>query len=200
MSFVRSAGVAMLVTLDRLRRKARRFVSDSRAMAAVEFAFMAPVIIAMILATLQAGVIFVAKAYLETGAEQAARLVLTNEAVTTSGGVTSPMTQAQFQAAVCGQLPALFTCSNLMVQLVGLQLPTNTDASASSIPSLLPQFNSNGTLQNPTSYSTPSSGETMLLSVMYQWPVYGGILGLNWGNMGNGTLLMTSTQIFKVEV
>jgi hypothetical protein len=39
----------------------------------------------------------------------------------------------------------------------------------------------------------------MLLVVMYPWPVYGGPLGLNFSNMGNGKMLMTSTQVFRTE-
>ena len=153
-----------------------------------------PILAAVVLATLQVGVIFIAKAYLETGTEQAARVVLTNNATATSSGVTAPMTQAQFQTAVCNELPALFTCANIIVQL------ENLPATATSMGSLLPTFNANGTLSAPTTYTAPASGTLMVLIVMYQWPVYGGILGLNWGNMGNGTLLMTSTQIFKVEI
>ncbi len=103
------------------------------------------------------------------------------------------MTQSQFQTAVCAELPALFSCSQIIVQLQTLP------ATATSMGSLLPSFKSNGTLSNPVTYTRPHSGQLMVLIVMYQWPVYGGILGLNWGNMGNGTLLMTSTQIFKVE-
>ena len=43
------------------------------------------------------------------------------------------------------------------------------------------------------------SGTDMLLVVMYPWPVYGGPLGLNFANMGNGKMLMTSTQVFRIE-
>jgi hypothetical protein len=39
----------------------------------------------------------------------------------------------------------------------------------------------------------------MLLVVMYPWPVYGGPLGLNFSNLGNGKMLMTSTQVFRIE-
>jgi len=172
---------------------AGRFVRDERGGPAAELAITLPILAAVVLATLQVGVIFIAKAYLETGAEQAARTVMTNNAVVVTNGVSAPMTQAQFQAAVCAELPALFTCSGLIVQLQ--QLPST----ATSLTSLLPQFNADGSLKNATNFSTGSSGSLMLLSVMYQWPVYGGILGLNWGNLGNGKMLMTSTQIFKVE-
>ncbi len=179
---------------NELLRNVRRFSRDCRAGPASEFAIVAPVVIAVILATLQAGIIFVAKAYLETGAEQAARTVLTNNATTTTGGVTSPMTQAQFQTAVCALLPALFTCGNMIVELE--PLPSGT----TSVATLTPTFNPDGTLANPVSYTSGTSGQLMFLLVAYEWPVYGGILGLNFGTLGNGTLLMTSTQIFKIEI
>jgi Flp pilus assembly protein TadG len=175
----------MFAKLYELLSPARRLLRDESAGAASEFALTVPILIAVLLATLQVGVIFIAKAYLETGSEQAARVVLTNNATT--------LTQAQFQTAVCNQLPALFTCGNLIVEL------QNLPSTATSVSSLLPTFTSAGVLSTPTSYTASSSGTLMMLSVMYQWPVYGGILGLTWGNMGNGTLLMTSTQIFKVE-
>jgi Flp pilus assembly protein TadG len=171
----------------------RRFARDIGATTAIEFAFVAPFFIALLLATLQVGVIFLAKSYLETGAEQGARLVLTNQAVTTSGGQTTPMTQAQFQAAICAQFIAMFNCSQLIVQLEPLP------STATSLSSLIPQFNTNGTLQNPTTYTTGSGGQNMLLIVMYPWPVFGGPLGLNFVSLGNGTLLLSSTQIFRIE-
>jgi Flp pilus assembly protein TadG len=175
----------MVTRRERLSQLLGRFVREERAVSAVEFAAAAPIIIAIILCTLQVGVIFVAKAYLETGAEQAARDVLDNKAAT--------FTQAQFNTDVCNQLSALFNCGSLIIQLSSLP------ETATSVNSYLPQFNADGSLQNPVSYSAGTGGEIMLLTVMYEWPVYGGILGLNWGSFSNGTMLMTSTQIFKVE-
>jgi len=177
-----------------LLRSVRRLATDCRAGPAAEFALIAPIVIAVILATLQVAVIFIAKAYLETGAEQAARTVLTNNAVVTTNGVTTNMTQAQFSAAVCAQLPALFTCSNLIVELE--PLPSGT----TSVASLMPTFTSAGVLTNPTSYTTGTSGQLMFLLVAYEWPVYGGILGLNFNTLGNGTILLSSSQIFKIEI
>jgi Flp pilus assembly protein TadG len=184
----------MVGGLHKLARGCQRFAKEDRAASAAEFAIVAPIMIAVVLATLQVGIIFIAKAYMETGAEAAARLVLTNNAVATTGGVTAPMTQAQFQAAVCGQLPALFTCSNMMVVLE--PLPSGT----TNVSTLLPTFDSSGKLNSTLPYTTGTSGELMFLLVAYQWPVYGGILGLNFSNMGNGSVLLTSSQIFKIEI
>jgi hypothetical protein len=76
-------------------------------------------------------------------------------------------------------------------------------AGATDPRALLPTFDSNGNLVGaPTIDVGPSAaaaGTDMLLVVMYPWPVYGGPLGLNFANLGNGKMLMTSTQVFRVE-
>ena len=48
-------------------------------------------------------------------------------------------------------------------------------------------------------YQQPTPGQIGVLQVMYQWPVIGLPLGWNFANLGNGTYLMMSTQVFRVE-
>ena len=163
----------------------RRFDRCERGSPAIEFAMLAPIIIAVILAILQVAVIFLAKAYLETATEAASRFVMTNQA--------NSLTQAQFKTQLCNNISALFTCANLIVDLQ--QAPST----ASQMSVAMPQFNANGVLTTPASYSVAAAPAKMMLIVMYQWPVFGGPLGLNFANMGNGTLLMSSTQIFQIE-
>jgi Flp pilus assembly protein TadG len=172
-----------------LSRLAGKLAGDETGSPAVEFALVFPIFIAVVLATLQAASIFLVKAFFESAAEEAARIVLTNQ--------TETLTAAQFQTEVCNQLTSLFNCAQVTVELE--PLPSGT----TNLSSMLPQFNSNGTV-----VSTPpvdvganagSSGTDMLLVVMYPWPVYGGPLGLNFANMGNGKMLMTSTQVFRIE-
>jgi TadE-like protein len=156
---------------------------------AVEFALVFPIFIGVVLATLQAGTIFLAKAFFESGAEQAARVVLTNQ--------TESLTVAQFKAEICNQLTALFNCSQLTVELQ--PLPTG----ATNLNALLPTFDSHGNIVGTppvdVGANAGAAGTDMLLVVMYPWPVYGGPLGLNFSNLGNGKMLMTSTQVFRVE-
>src|SRR5271165_2607346 len=172
-----------------MSRRGRTFALNESASPAVEFALVFPIFIGIVLAMLQAASIFLVKAFFESAAEEAARVVLTNQ--------TDTLTVAQFQTEVCNQLTALFSCAQVTVELE--PLPAGT----TNLSSLLPQFNSNGTV-----VSTPpidvganagASGTDMLLVVMYPWPVYGGPLGLNFANMGNGKMLMTSTQVFRIE-
>ena len=173
------------MTSARFRLPGSAVLKCERGGVAMEFALLAPLVIAVILAALEVAVIFLAKSYLETATEAAARFVMTNQA--------NSMTPAQFQTQVCNQIGALFNCANLIVELE----PAPT--SATQMSSAMPQFNASGALTNPTSFSIAAAPSKMMLIVMYQWPVFGGLGGLNFGSLGNGTLLMTSTQIFQIE-
>ncbi len=166
------------------RRAAAAFATRRDGGPATEFALVAPIFIVVIYATVQCAIIYICNAYLETAAEEAARTVLTNQ--------SASLTVAQFKAAVCADMPALFNCSSVMV---GLQPAT----SSTSISTAAPAFNSDGTLQNSMPYQQPTPGQIGVLQVLYQWPVIGLPLGWNFANMGNGTYLMMSTQVFKVE-
>jgi Flp pilus assembly protein TadG len=172
-----------------VRRSARKFVGDKVGSPAVEFALVFPIFIGIVLATLQACSIFLAKAYFESGAETAARVVLTNQ--------TSSLTAAQFQTEICNQLTALFNCGQVTVELE--PLPAGT----TNVSAMLPTFDSQGNLVGtPTvdvGANAGAAGTDMLLVVMYPWPVYGGPLGLNFSTLGNGKMLMTSTQVFRIE-
>jgi Flp pilus assembly protein TadG len=170
-------------------RLARKLAGDEAGSPAVEFALVFPIFIGVVLATLQAGSIFLAKAYFESGAEAAARVVLTNQ--------TSSLTAAQFQTEICNQLTALFTCGQVTVELEPMPAGTTT------LSALLPTFDSHGNVVGTPAVdvgaNAGAAGTDMLLVVMYPWPVYGGPLGLNFSNMGNGKMLMTSTQVFRIE-
>ena len=82
---MRSVG-EFLAGLSRLGRKLAR---DETGSPAVEFALVFPIFIGVVLATLQAGSIFLVKAFFESASEEAARVVLTNQ--------TTSLTVAQFQ-------------------------------------------------------------------------------------------------------
>jgi Flp pilus assembly protein TadG len=170
-------------------RLGRKLAGDEAGSPAVEFALVFPIFIAVVLATLQAGSIFLVKAFFESGAEEAARVVLTNQ--------TGTLTAAQFHTEICNQLTALFNCGQVTVELE--PVPAGT----TSIAALLPTFDSHGNVVGaPTvdvGANAGAAGTDMLLVVMYPGPVYGGTLGLNFSNMGSGKMLMTSTQVFRIE-
>jgi Flp pilus assembly protein TadG len=164
-----------------------RFKRAQGAATAVEFALIAPLLFALLLATTQIAVIFIAQSYLQTVAESTQRSVLTNQ--------TAALTPTQFKNLVCANVGALFTCNSLIISLQ--TVPAN--ATPASIAAALPTFNAQGALTStPTIASIPPNTQAVLI-LMYQWPVIAGPLGAYFGTLGNGAYLLTSTQVFQTE-
>ena len=89
----------------------RRFRRNRRGSAAVEFALVAPVFFALLFAIIETAIMFFASQVLETVTQNSARMILTGQAQ------TAGYTQAQFKTYVCSQIPALFTCANIYVDV-----------------------------------------------------------------------------------
>lgn len=129
---------------------------------ALEYAFVAPVLIALLVAILNIALIYLAQEGLETATESAARLVMTGDAQTMTIGSGSTaytgMTAANFKTAVCsglsgtdvngnavtypGSLPPFLSCNRLAVNVeiipAGCTSPTITTPTYT--------YNSSGTL------------------------------------------------------
>jgi len=164
-----------------------RFARNRSAATAVEFAFIAPILIAILLATLQLAVIFLAQSYLAAVADATARAVLTNK--------TASLTPTQFKSLLCSNATAMFqNCNTSMI--ISLQPAPTTPA---GITSALPTFDSNGNLVSTPSIASIGPCTKTLLIVMYQWPVIAGPLGAYFGTLGNGAYLLTSTEVFQTE-
>ena len=176
--------------IEKFARKATRFRRCERGATAIEFVLVAPILIVILLATLQVSVIFFAQSILGYATEEGMRLVLTNQA--------NNLTQTQFKQDICRNVLALFNCNNIIVSLQA------APADAAAIPAALPQFDKNGNLVSTSvqySIPAPTNGvePIMILVVMYQWPVISGPLGFNFGNLANGSLLLASTEVFQIE-
>jgi Flp pilus assembly protein TadG len=161
------------------------------ASAAIEFAAVVPMVIAIVLATLQIAVIYTAQSFLEAGTEAAARSVLTNQAYS--------LTQAQFNTQVCSYLSSFMDCSKLVVQLQPINC-TSSQTTAQCITSLTPQPDSTGNYTQPTTFNPGAPSTKMALVVLYPWPVVGGPLGLNFGSGSWNYHLLSATQVFQIEL
>jgi Flp pilus assembly protein TadG len=166
-----------------------KFQRSESGVTAIEFAFVSPIIIAILLATIQVVVIVIAQSYLELIAENGMRMVLTNQ--------TGGLTQTQFKNSICTSVStlALFNCNNIIVSL------QTAPASASAISAAMPTFTNTGALVSTSTYypSSISPSAQMMLVVEYQWPVIAGPLGLNFGSLANGTWLLVATEVFQIE-
>jgi Flp pilus assembly protein TadG len=175
-----------------LRRRVRavgRFCRSRGGTTAVEFALIAPPFLALLIAILQLASFLFAQQALQTAAVAAGRLILTGQVQNAS------LTQSQFKTNdVCPLLPALFTCSNLYVNVDSY---TNFSGASTTIPSL--NISSSGTVSSTGSYSLGGPGEVMVLQLVYPWKIITGPLGALLPNFSNGYTEIMGVTAFRVE-
>src|ERR1700730_12075626 len=94
-----------------VRKALRRFHRNRRGSAAVEFALVAPVFFALLFAIIETANVFFAGQVLETITQTSGRYdnLKTDQAAS--------LTAWQFKTYVCNQIPSLFTCANLYVDV-----------------------------------------------------------------------------------
>lgn len=164
--------------------RARALLRSRDGEAAVEFALVAPMFLALLVAIIESGLIFFAQQALQTAATQSARLIMTGQAQTQN------LTAAQFAQTVCGKLPAMFSCANLYVNVAGA-------ATFSAIAPLNPL--QSGTLNAAAmSYNPGIGGDIEIVQLFYLWPSLTAPLGLSYADM-NGAFLITATAAFRNE-
>jgi Flp pilus assembly protein TadG len=162
--------------------------SNESGSTAVQFGMVAAPFIALLVALFQTALLFLAGRELDQAVAQASRYILTGQAQGSS------MTQAQFTSWVCGYLSALFSCSNLMVNV---QTYGSFSSASTSAPTLT--YNAQGQVTNSWTYDPGGPGDIVVVQVMYQWPVVLGPLGFNLSNLSNGDRLLMSTAVFQNE-
>jgi Flp pilus assembly protein TadG len=167
-------------------RLLRRFRRNRNAAAALEFALVAPVFLVLLFAILETAVMFFASQVLETITQQSARMILTGQAQ------NSGFLKANFTAYVCNQIPAMFTCANMQVDVrsyssfAAVTFNNQIDASGNFI-------------SNNLQYSPGGPGCTVVVQVYYPWQLFVTRLGYNISNMSNGQRLLIATAAFKNE-
>ncbi len=163
----------------------RRFRRNRRGSVAVEFALVAPVFFALLFAIIETAIVFFADQVLETITQNSARMILTGQAQTAS------YTQAQFKTYVCGQIPALFNCNNVYVDVESYPAFTNVTINS--------QIDGSGNFINNMQYSPGGPGDIVVVRLFYQWQLYVTGLGYNISNLSGSKRLLTATAAFRNE-
>jgi Flp pilus assembly protein TadG len=169
------------------RNVLRRFRRNRRGSAAVEFALVAPVFFALLFAIIETAIVFFAGQVLETITQNAARMIMTGQAQTQS------FQQADFKNYVCGQIPALFSCANVYVDVQSY--PTFATAAIG----ISPQIDSNNNFINNMQYSPGTQGQVVVVRLFYQWPLFVTGLGYNIANLSGSKRLLTAAAAFQNE-
>ncbi len=164
---------------------ARRMIHQQDGAAAVEFAMVAAPFLAMVFAILETAIVFFAGQALETAAADSARLIMTGQAQ------TAGYDQTKFKEAVCGKIYGLFNCN------AGLYVDVKSYPAFANVPTTKPI--TGGNFDSNTGYSPGTPGDIVVVRLLYQWPVYVSLLGLNLSDISGGKRLLMSTVAFRNE-
>ncbi len=164
---------------------ARRLVRQEDGAAAVEFAMVAAPFLAMMFAIIETAIVFFAGQALETAAADSARLIMTGQAQNAGYDKT------KYKEAVCAKIYGLFNCN------AGLHVDVKSYTNFASVPLAKPI--TGGVMDTNTSYSPGTPGDIVVVKLMYQWPVYVSLLGLNLSDLSGGKRLLMSTVAFRNE-
>ena len=182
-----------------------RLVHNTEASTALEFAIVAPALFALILATMQLVLVFLAQAALETACEGSARYVLTGRAQTNFNGVyntggtliTTP--QQQFNAYICSQMQSFMGCGYLFADV-----QSGTSYSTVTLGEPTWTFDSKGNVTNTFTYSPGVQGNIVVVRLYYFWPVIS-LFGFNITSVtdinNNNTMydVLIATSVAKTE-
>lgn len=168
-----------------LRNVLRRFRRSRRGSAAVEFALVAPVFFALLFAIIETALVFFAGQVLETITQNSARVIMTGQAQ------TAAYTQAQFATYVCSQVPALFNCNNIYIDVESYPAFTNVTINS--------QIDGSNNFINNMQYSPGGPGDIVVVRLFYQWPLFVTGLGYNIANLAGSKRLLTATAAFRNE-
>jgi Flp pilus assembly protein TadG len=164
----------------------RRFARKDDGAAAVEFAMVAAPFLALVFAILETAIVFFAGQVLETAAADSARLIMTGQAQ--KGGLS----QAQFKQEVCSRVYGLFDCAS------GIKVDVRTYNSFSSADTSKP-IDANGNVTFTPAFQPGGPGDIVVVRLMYEWPVYVSLLGLNLADMAGNKRLIMATAAFRNE-
>src|SRR5262249_699058 len=178
-------GAKHLPGVRRLRRLARR--EDGAV--AVEFALVAAPFLALLFAIMETSLIFFAGQTLETATADTSRLIMTGQAQSQGYQMT------EFKNSLCSRIYGLFDCAN-KIKIDVRTIGTSSFGSANTSKPI-----ANGQVDgNNFDFKPGGPGCIVITKVMYEWPVYVSLLGLNnLADLSSGKRLLMATAAFRNE-
>lgn len=162
----------------------RRFCKVTHGATAVEFALIAPILIAVLVAVLQTCIFLFAQVVLQDAAVQAGRYFMTGQAQ--NGGWTA----SNIISNVCPS--ALFNCNNMYVVVQNYSSFSSANTSA-------PAMYSGGQPVTSYAYNPGTQGDVMVVQLIYAWPVVSAPFGFNLSNLPNNAAEIMGVSAFRVE-
>jgi Flp pilus assembly protein TadG len=169
-----------------VRNLFNRFRHNRRGSAAVEFAMVAPMFIALMFAIIETATVFFASQVLETALQDSARMIQTGQAQ--SGAYTA----AQFKNDVCSRISVMFDCAG------GVSIDVQNYPSFGSVNIAAP-IDASKNFTNPNNYNPGGPGDIVVVRLFYQWPIIVTKFGYDLTNLSGSKRLLTATAAFQNE-
>jgi Flp pilus assembly protein TadG len=176
----------------RLKDVFRRFRANRRGSAAVQFALVAPLFLALLFAIIEVAMVFFANQILETGTQDAARGLFTHQTQDNAANISAA--QQKFQAELCSGVEAMLGCSNVLFDV--RSYPVGTPF---TVPALFDTGGNPITANFAFQLPPDNSSNIVVVRTFYKWPLLFMNLGFSLANIGTDKRLLTSTSAFRVE-
>jgi Flp pilus assembly protein TadG len=167
----------------------RRFRRNRRGSAAVEFALVAPVFLALLFAIIETAIVFFANQVLETITQDSARIVQTGQAQ------AAKYNKEDFKKEIVCTRPLanlLFNCMS------GVYVDVQSYSAFSSVVITDP-IDAARNFTDSMKYCPGNDGEIVVVRMFYQWPLFVTGLGYNIANLSGSKRLLIATAAFRNE-
>ncbi|HEY4199261.1 MAG TPA: TadE family protein [Devosiaceae bacterium] len=175
--------------LRRLGRRSRALACAEDGATMIEFAILAVPFFALLGATLETAMVFLAGQFLDSAVQDSTRMILTGQAQNTS------MTAEGFRGLICQGLYGMFDCSKLQIDVK--PITDFRSASAAIDPPLDPTDPTKWKL-SPT-YNPGKSSEVIMVRAYYKWPTIFNFFGFSLATQSDGTRLLGAIRVFRNE-
>ena len=182
----------------RCRNFRRRLRTDAdKGSAAIEFAFIAPIFFILLMATIEAGIMFFAQSALQNAVNDTARLVRTGQAAcyTKTGSTCNKMTASDFRNAICASVSSMLTdCAGASLQFDAKPYPAGFGGASNTSP-----LDAGKNLPVMGSFDVGAACDVVLVRAFYKWPVFTPGLNYFMANMAGSYHLISSAAAFRNE-
>jgi Flp pilus assembly protein TadG len=169
------------------RRHRRRFGSDERGSAAVEFAVIAPVFFFLMFVIAETALVFIAEQVMDNAVFETARLIRTGQVQ------EAAMTKDDFKDEVCGRVSVFVNCESANFYLDVESYETFGDVAMGNPLDDDENFTDAGT------FAFGNANDIVVVRAYYQWPTNQIFGSLSLKNLANGKRLIGSFAAFRNE-
>jgi hypothetical protein len=158
------------------------------------------VFFALLFAIIETATMFFASQVLETMTQDSARMLSTGQAqsslvpICQVSGQPAACSQATFKNYVCSQIPALFDCNSLAVDV-----ESYTTAQGFASVTFNNQIDNSGNFINNMQYVPGGPCAIVTVRLFYPWPLFVTGLGYNISNLSGNKRLLSASAAFKNE-